>query len=164
MQIYKKLTQGSESRTHYAAKDRAAEICRSSNRLVLNTFEVGRWTTYRMDLTGCEIVTECAYPSGESVENKSYYVAKHGRLPPMIFDVGVVKNGKVVAAVELALSHWIDAKKWAKIAVSPVIVIEAHAFHPQWIMDGNNKIECENLRVPLRPLVELRRILPGDYA
>lgn len=163
MMLSQKLKGGRESKTHLAAKEKvAAMVTGGHGYLLVSALEGGRWSTYRMDVSGCKAVTECAYPSGESVTDKNDHIVRHGRLPEMIFDVGIVKNGKIVAAVELSLSHWIDAKKTAKINASGLIVLEVHAYHEQWLVDDLARIECENLFLPVKPAVEFRRLRVGD--
>lgn len=154
-----------ESRTHLTAKALVANMLRNGpGHLLVSVQEGSRWSTYRMDVRGCSIVEECAFPSGEQVEDKSHYVARHGRLPSMIFDVGLVKGGKVVAAVEVASSHWIDVKKAKKIDASDTIVIEVAAFTREWYVDDAARISCENLFLPIKPLIEFRRMRIGEVA
>ncbi len=132
--------------------------------LLVCALEGPRWSSYRMDVRGCTVVMECAYPSGESVTDKSLHVARHGRLPSMIFDVGLVKGGKVVAAIEVASSHWIDDKKRKKIDATDIIVLEVAAFTREWYVDDDVRIQCENLFLPVKPLVEFRRLRIGESA
>lgn len=157
------LTKGRESKTHLKAKDMVCGmISNGPGYLMVSAIEGGRWSTYRMDVSGCSAVPECAWPSGDSISDKNAYIVKHGRLPSMIFDVGLVRSGKIVAAIELSLSHWIDAKKTAKIAASGLLVLEVHAYHEQWMVSDLDRIECENLFLPIRPAVDFRRLRAGD--
>ncbi len=156
---------GNESRTHIGAKQLVAHMLRTGpGHLLVNVLEGSRWSLYRMDVRGCAIVEECAYPSGESVTDKSLHVARHGRLPTMIFDVGLVKGGKVVAAIEVASSHWIDDKKRKKIDASDTIVLEVAAFTREWYVEDAARIQCENLFLPIKPLIEFRRMRIGEVA
>ena len=163
MLIADKLKPNRESKTHLSAKAQVASmVTNGPGYLLVSAFEGGRWSTYRMDVSGSTAVTECAWPSGESVEDKNEYIVKHGRLPAMIFDVGIIKKGKLVAAVELSLSHWIDGKKAAKIRSTDLVVLEVQAYHEQWQIEDLSRIECENLFLPVKPAIDFRRLRVGD--
>ena len=163
MFLNEKLNNTKESRTHLSAKIRAAILLeRHPHYIIVNVPEGTRNAVYKMETNGCDIVLECGYPSSLPVVDKNLYVAEHGRLPSIIFDIGLVKDGVVVAAIEVSCSHWLDQKKIKKIAKSNVIVLEVEAFHAQWSIENHNRLECENLILPIKPLVEFRRMRPGD--
>ena len=159
MQLYQISSGCRESKTHLSAKERVADMVENGpGYLLVCVCEGGRWSTYRMDVKGCKPVYECAWPTGEPVTDKNQYIVKHGRLPSMIFDVGLVRDSKVVAAIELSLSHWIDFKKASKIAASKLLVLEVHAYHEQWKINDLSRIECEKLFLPLKPALDFRRL------
>lgn len=138
----------SESRMHREAKGLVADMIRRGPGHLIVSHEVdGRWESYRVNVAGLSVVVECGYPSGETIEDVHEYCAIHGRYPQMIFDVGLVRDGKVVAAVEVMKSHWIDDDKRRKILGSGVLVIGVTARSNDWAID-NVRLDAHELIVP----------------
>lgn len=151
-----------ESWTHCGTKELVCRMIKEGpGHLLVSAEEGGRWSTYRMDTKDCEIIPECGYPSGMSVEDKNQYIVKHGGLPKMIFDVGIKRNGKVIAAIEVSKTHWLDPKKIAKIQMSDVLVVEISSVQRDWYVDYT-RIDAKNIFIPRHPQIEFRRLRVGE--
>lgn len=137
-----------ESRMHYEAKQLVADMIRRGPGHLIVSHEVDmRWESMRVDVSDMEVVVECSYPHAEECNDVHYYCAVHGYYPSMIFDVGLVRAGRVIAAIEILRSHWIDAKKRAKIIKSGILVIGVPAKSNDWEID-NVRIEAREVIVP----------------
>lgn len=153
-----------ESWTHCGTKELVCRMIETGpGYLLASAEEGGRWSTYRIDTKGCKVVPECAYPHGETVEDINKHVVKHGRKPHMIFDVGLVLNGKIVAAVEVSKTHWLDEKKISKIRRTDVLVVEISSVQRDWYVD-ETRIDCKNLFIPDNLLIGFRRLRIGESA
>jgi hypothetical protein len=153
---------GNESEYHRSAKESVARMLRAGpGYLIICASEGGRWSSYRMDTAGTTPVVECGFPDGKAVPDAHAYYAKHGRYPKMIFDIGLVKDGKVVAAIEVVKAHWIDAAKQAKINEAGIPVIEVSSRTSDWMVD-DVKIQAETFTLPLKPALPVRRMRIGD--
>lgn len=138
----------SESRMHYEAKQLVADMIRRGPGYLIVSHEVGmRWESTRVDVSDLEVIVECSYPHVGECNDVHYYCALHGCYPEMIFDVGLARAGKVVAAIEILRSHWIDAKKRAKIIKSGILVIGVPAKSNEWEID-NVRIEAREVIAP----------------
>lgn len=151
-----------ESEYHRSAKTAVAAMLRNGPGFaIVCALEGGRWSSYRMDIKGCDIVVECSYPEGKAVPDAHLYYAKHGRYPKMIFDVGLVRDGKVVGAIEIVKAHWIDAVKRGKIEAAGIPVVEVSSRTSEWMVD-DVKLQAETFHLPLKPALEVRRMRIGD--
>lgn len=137
-----------EGRMHYEAKQLVADMIRRGPGHLIVSREIGmRWESMRVDVSDMEVIVECGYPHAEEVVDVHYYCAVHGYYPEMIFDVGLVRNGKIMAAIEILRTHWIDAKKMAKIHRSGILVIGVDAKTNDWETDAV-RIEARGMVIP----------------
>lgn len=137
-----------ESRMHYEAKQLVADMIRRGPGYLIVSHEVGmRWESIRVDVSDMEVIVECSYPHPQEVDDAHYYCAVHGYYPSMIFDVGLVQNGKVMVAIEILKAHWIDAKKRAKIIKSGILTIGVPAKTNEWEVD-NVRVEAREVIIP----------------
>jgi hypothetical protein len=137
-----------ESRLHRQAKDLVSDMIKRGPGYLIVSHEVGmRWESTRVDVSDMEVITECGYPIAEEVPDFHYYCAVHGFYPEMIFDVGLARAGKVLVAIEILKSHWLDDKKRKKIRKSGVVVIAADAKTNDWSVD-NERIEAREFIYP----------------
>lgn len=153
-----------ESWTHCGTKELVCRMIETGpGYLLASAEEGGRWSTYRIGTSDCKVVPECAYPSGETVEDINRYIVRHGRKPHMIFDVGLIRDGQIVVAIEVSKTHWLDEKKIAKIKRTNVLVVEISSVQRDWYVD-EKRLECKNIFIPDKLLADFRRLRVGESA
>jgi len=153
-----------ESMAHARTKGLVADMIANGPGYLLISHAVDeRWRTYRLDVGGLDVVIECAYPDATPCPDSDAYYAEHGHYPRMIFDVGLVWHGHVIAALEVMKSHWIDEVKRQKILASPVIVAGVTARPSDWLMD-NARVESPDLIIPKKAAKIIHRIEIGAVA
>src|SRR5882672_7504352 len=108
----------------------AARIAKSGASLRVMLWNDRTTTPWLLDLTDLVPVIECAYPDGIAVSDVAAYRKKKGRLPKMIFDVGLVHQptGIVVGAFEIVRSNPLSVEKMRKIIAGDLFAVVIDAF------------------------------------
>lgn len=153
-----------EGRLHSSAKLQLASALKHLEGPVYIQHETPRgWQTIRVDLTGLRPVVECAYPSGERIDDANAYFAMHGHYPEMIFDVAMVNEaGKPLFALEVVKGSWIDERKRAKLMRSPVIAVGVHAKLHEWYVDIH-RLDARQLVVPNDHALDIETYVVGQW-
>lgn len=137
-----------ESRMHREAKELVGSMIRNGPGYINIACDDGvRISNWRLNTSGLEPIIECSYPNAAEISDADLYFAHHGHWPEMIFDVGLVRDGKVLAAFEIMKSHWIDDKKKKKIYRAGIIVIGVPAQSNQWYV-SDDRIDARLLMIP----------------
>lgn len=135
-----------EGRAHRTAKEMVARMARGGD-LIVSFEHDDRWHSYHFDTSGFKVVEECAYPSGEHIADSGAYFREHGHYPEMILDVGLVKDGRVIAGFEVVRTHGISPAKRERILTAGILCVCVKAEHWDWYID-ERRIEAFELILP----------------
>lgn len=143
-----------ESVPHFDAKHLVARMAQENGNCFIVAVEgATRYWSYEMNIPNAKVVIECS-EKGEPIESMRDYRAKTGRLPLMVFDVGFVLDGTVVAAIEVVQAHGIDSRKAAKIYKAGILCVSVKAATYHWHVD-NRRIEAIHIVQPPNAVVKL---------
>lgn len=141
------LSNRTESGSHSRAKHALAALIGAHDHLIAHHETEDGYQSVRFDIAGCDPVIECAYPSGLPCPDPDEYYADHRVWPDMIFDIGLIRDGAIVGAIEIMRSCWIDQRKDAKLRASPIWCIGVTDKMDLWYT-GGNRLDARYLRVP----------------
>lgn len=146
---------GNESSQHREAKLKIARMAAANGGLFIVAVEINeRFQTFRLDLSGARVVIECD-ETGAEIPDANAHFAEYGRYPEMIFDVGFVRDGQVIAAIEIVRSSGITERKREKILRAGVLCVAVKATLQEWYVD-DSRIEAIQVIAPPQAKAHLR--------
>jgi hypothetical protein len=124
---------GTESPSHNAAKFEAhGLLLKNRGSIVASTEREGGYRSWLIRIGFAVPVVECTFPQIHAGWNGDRYFAEYGCYPEMIFDVGLVWDGKVIGCVEIMKSHWLDDRKKMKLRRAGIFCVGITAYTQDW--------------------------------
>jgi hypothetical protein len=143
-----------ESRSHLLTKNHVRHMAYLNRDHFLVTLDKHCvFKTYRIDISGLSPIEECGYPMACAVPDPQDYCDRTGVWPSMIFDIGLVADGKVVIGLEVMKTSWISPEKRAKIMKTDVLVIGVGDKLDEWDID-NTKLDARDMVAPSKRSLE----------
>jgi hypothetical protein len=148
MMIHDVYCNRTEGQRHSSIKHAAAKLIAScGGRFLVSAQLEHGYSTWSFNAGDCRPLVECSYPIIMENATFEHYKARNGLYPSMIFDIGIIENGKVIGCVEIMRHHWLDDRKKQKIQDAGIFCIGISAHDDQW-NTGTAHLDARVLVVP----------------